>query len=169
MAGEKILIVDDNSDAVTILTAILKKGGYAVSIARDGEEALQKTIEERPSLILLDLMMPKMDGFEVCRRIRNDPALRDTIVFFLSAKGDTASKAQAIVLHVREYIIKPFTPREILEKVQYHLSAPKPPTILSLAFLLSSLSQLVQIEGWMRLRSRRKNQAVDRLFLSRVA
>lgn len=156
MAGEKILIVDDNSDAVTILTAILKKGGYTVSIARNGEEALRKTVDEHPVLILLDLMMPKMDGFEVCRRIREDPALRDTIIFFLSAKGDISSKAQAIMLGVKEYIIKPFTRREILEKIHYHLSAPKPPALLSIAFILGFLSRLLQNGGWMRLRSHQK-------------
>lgn len=168
MAGEKILIAEDNADAAVILTAILKKGGYAVSIARDGEEALRKTAAERPALILLDLMMPKMDGFEVCRRIRADPALRDTLVFFLSAKGDTVSKTKAIVLEVREYIVKPFTPRDILEKVQYHLSAPKRPGILSLAFLLSFFSRAVQKDGWMRLRSLRNERATNRFFSFRM-
>ncbi|MDC4202812.1 MAG: response regulator [Candidatus Manganitrophus sp.] len=162
MAGEKILIVDDNSDAVTILTAILKKGGYAVSVARDGVEALHMATEKRPALILLDLMLPKMDGFEVCRRIRDDPALRDTIIFFLSAKGDISSKTQAITLRVREYIIKPFTPQEILEKVQYHLSTPKSPDIFSLAFLVGLYSRLVQLGLWIRLRSLQKRPAINR-------
>ncbi len=162
MAGEKILVVDDNSDAVTILTAILKKGGYTVSIARDGEEALRKATEKRPALILLDLMMPKLDGFEVCRRIRDDPALRDTIIFFLSAKGDRSSKTEAIILGVSEYIIKPFTPREILEKVQYHLSTPKPPGIFLLTFLLGLYSRLVELGLWIRLCPLKKRPAVNR-------
>lgn len=164
MAGERILIVDDNSDTVSILSTILKRGGYAVSIARDGEEALQKAEEERPALMLLDLMMPRMDGFEVCRQIRSRPALRGLIIFFLSAKADPLSKSQAIALEVSEYILKPFTPREIIEKVRYHLSAPEPPPFFLLAFLFALLGHLSQIESWTRLRAARRRADPKGLF-----
>lgn len=157
MSGEKILIVDDNADTITILSAILTKGGYTLSVARDGEEALRKAEEAPPALILLDLMMPKMDGFEVCEKIRDHPILRKTIVFFLTARGDSPSKARAIALEVKEYIVKPFTPREILEKVRYHLSVPDPPILLhSFAFVVGLVSRLAYFGSWMRLRSARR-------------
>lgn len=157
MAGEKILIVDDNKDTITILSAILRKGGYTTIIARDGEEALRKTEETRPALILLDLMMPKMDGLQVCERIRDNPALRKTIIFFLTARGDSASKSRAIALEAKEYIIKPFTPREILEKVQYHLSLSDPPLFLpSFTFFIGLLGRLVHLGSWMGLCSARR-------------
>jgi DNA-binding response OmpR family regulator len=95
-----------------------------------------------------------MSGFEVCRRIREHPSLRNTVVFFLSANGNPGSKAQAIALEVKEYILKPFTPREILEKVRYHLSTPEPPPpFLSLAFLVGVVSRLAHIGLWTRMRS----------------
>jgi two-component system alkaline phosphatase synthesis response regulator PhoP len=119
--GKKVLVVDDHQDAINILTMILKKGGYDPLSAKDGVEALQRIDEERPELVLLDVMMPKMDGYEVCQAVKADPKSRHIPILMLSAKTDPASKERGRELGAADYITKPINPTEILKKVKEYL------------------------------------------------
>ncbi|MBI3805462.1 MAG: response regulator [Nitrospirae bacterium] len=119
--SKKILIVDDNADTILILTAILSQEGYDTMTARDGMEALQKVREEIPALILLDIMMPKLDGFGVMEALRADPRFNPIPVVIISAKVDPASRARAIELGARDYIVKPINPDEIVLRVKEQL------------------------------------------------
>ena len=118
---KRILIVDDNQDTIHILTAILNQGGYATFEARDGAEALQKIQQEVPALILLDIMMPKLDGFGVMEAMRANPKMRRIPVLIISAKVDPSSKARSVELGARDYIVKPINPDEILLKIKEYL------------------------------------------------
>lgn len=118
---KKILVVDDNQDTVQILTAVLKRGGYIVVAARDGIEAVEKVQQERPALVLSDLMMPKLDGFGVMEAMRADPGMNQIPVLIISAKVDPVSKARGMELGAKDYIVKPINPGEVLQKVRHHL------------------------------------------------
>lgn len=123
----KVLAVDDNIDTVLILTAVLQKAGYLVITAKDGFEAIEKTGKDLPELILLDLMMPKMNGFEVCRAVRDNPKTSHIPILMLTAKTDPFSREQGLALGANEYLTKPLNPKEILSKVRTHLSSSEPP------------------------------------------
>ncbi|MCG3114923.1 MAG: response regulator [Candidatus Manganitrophus sp. SA1] len=123
--SKRILIVDDNQDTIHILTVILNQGGYPTFAARDGVEALQKIQEEAPALVLLDIMMPKLDGFGVMAVMRGDPGMSQIPVLVISAKVDHASKARSMELGAKDYIVKPINPDEILLKVKEHCPALK--------------------------------------------
>ncbi len=116
--SKRILIVDDNQDTIHILTVILNQGGYSTYAARDGVEALQKIQEEAPALVLLDIMMPKLDGFGVLEVMRSNPRMSQIPVLIISAKVDRASKARSVELGAKDYIVKPINPDEILLKVK---------------------------------------------------
>lgn len=116
--AKKVLVVDDHPDAVNILTMILQQGGYSSVSAKDGVEALQKIHEENPDMVLLDVMMPKMDGYEVCRAAKEDPKTRHIPILMLSARTDTASKEKGRELGAVGYLAKPINPSEILNKVK---------------------------------------------------
>ncbi len=120
--SKRILIVDDNQDTVHILTELLTRGGYATFAARDGVEALQKIRKEVPALVLLDLMMPKLDGFGVMEAMRADSGMNQIPVLIISAKVDPTSKARGVELGAKDYIVKPINPDEILLKVKEHLA-----------------------------------------------
>lgn len=119
--SKKVLVVDDNQDAINILTAILKKAGYGIVAAMDGQEALQRIENEIPALILLDVMMPKMDGFEVCRAIKSDSKVSHIPILMISAKTDAVSKKRGLDLGAADYLMKPIQPSEILRKVKQYL------------------------------------------------
>ncbi len=139
--SKKVLVVDDNQDAINILSAILKKAGYAVGVAKDGLEALQKLNSDIPALILLDVMMPKMDGYEVCKAIKTNPAISQIPILMISAKTDGVSQKRGLELGAADYLMKPIQPNEILRKVRQYLgddtttppssSSPKSPLIPS--------------------------------------
>ncbi len=118
-----VLAVDDNIDTILILSAVLQKDGYVVITAKDGLEALDKAERDIPALILLDLMMPKMNGFEVCRAIRGNPKTNHIPILMLSAKTDPFSREQGLSLGANAYLTKPLNPKEILMKVKEHLSS----------------------------------------------
>ena len=118
---KRILIVDDNQDTIHILTAILNEGGYAAFEARDGVEGLQKIKQERPALVLLDIMMPKLDGFGVLEGMRADSEMSRIPVLVISAKVDPTSRIRSLKLGAKDYIIKPINPDEILLKIKEHL------------------------------------------------
>ena len=118
----KVLIVDDTPENIQVLMGTLKDQ-YAIVAAINGEKALKMAIAEpRPDLILLDIMMPGMDGFEVCRRLKADPGTRDIPVIFLSALDDTADKVKGFAEGAIDYISKPFHPEEVQVRVNTHLT-----------------------------------------------
>jgi two-component system alkaline phosphatase synthesis response regulator PhoP len=117
MSKGKILIVDDENYILHILDFSLGAEGYEVITAEDGEEAVRKTKEERPDLVVLDVMMPKVDGFEACRAIKRDPELSGTPVILLSAKGRDIDQKQGYEAGADDYITKPFSPGRLVDRV----------------------------------------------------
>ena len=113
----KILIADDEVSIVTALEFLLRGKGYAVDIARNGEEALERVRDGRPDLVLLDVMMPMRSGYEVCMQIRSRPELAGIKIIMLSAKGGRADVQKGIACGADLYITKPFSNREVVEKI----------------------------------------------------
>ena len=113
-----ILIADDEPYIVRALSFVLNKSGYQVCAASDGEQALERIRADRPALVFLDIMMPRLDGYEVCRRIKSDPLLASTYVIMLTAKGQQADRAVGMAVGADEYITKPFSPTAVVKQVQ---------------------------------------------------
>jgi DNA-binding response OmpR family regulator len=116
--SQKILIVDDEPNILVSLEYLMKREGYDVHVARDGQEALDVVRRERPRLVLLDVMMPRKTGFEVCQELRADEAVRDTLVLMLTAKGRDADVAKGLGVGADAYMTKPFSTRELVQKVR---------------------------------------------------
>ncbi len=114
----KILLVDDDPDVIEIIKYNLVQEGYRVKVASNGEEALKKAKKNTPHLILMDVMMPKMDGIETCLEIRKDPRFNDTIIMFLSARGEDYSHLAAFDAGADDYVTKPIKPKIIVSKVK---------------------------------------------------
>ena len=119
---ESILLVDDNPTNLQVLFQTLEGIGCKLLIAKDGEMALSIAGKALPDLILLDIMMPGIDGYEVCRRLKNSQATSDIPVIFLSALGDTEDKVKGFQLGAVDYITKPFQPDEVIARVNTHLT-----------------------------------------------
>jgi len=119
----KILIADDEPNIVTSLEFLMRKCDYEVVVARDGDEALQLIERLRPDLVLLDVMMPRKNGFEVCRRIRENPALRPIRIVMLSARGRDVEIDKGLALGADAYVTKPFSTKELVAKVRELLPA----------------------------------------------
>jgi two-component system, OmpR family, alkaline phosphatase synthesis response regulator PhoP len=115
---KRILVVDDEIYIVHILEFSLTMEGYEVVTASDGEEALRRIAEDRPDLVVLDIMMPKLDGYEVCRRIRGEDETKLLPVILLSAKGRPVDREVGLEVGADDYIVKPFSPRRLLEKIR---------------------------------------------------
>jgi two-component system alkaline phosphatase synthesis response regulator PhoP len=128
----RVLVVDDDPPSVKMISFLLREEGYSVLTAADGEEALRLVQEERPDLIILDVMMPKVDGLEVCRRLRRQ--MVDVPIIILSAKGETADRVLGLELGADDYLPKPFEPMELLARVKAVLRR-------SEAYLLNGLAQ----------------------------
>ena len=118
---KKILIVDDEVNIVISMEFLIKQAGYDLDIAKDGEEALEKVASFEPDLILLDVMMPKINGFEVCRRIRHNPDWQDIKIIMLTAKGREVEVTKGMALGADSYIIKPFSTKELMAEVKHIL------------------------------------------------
>jgi len=116
--NEKILIADDEPNILVSLEYLMKREGFAVSVARDGEEALAAIVRERPALVLLDVMMPKKSGFEVCQEVRANDAVKDTLIVMLTAKGRDTDVAKGLGIGADAYVMKPFSTRELVQKVR---------------------------------------------------
>lgn len=116
--GKKVLVVDDEKNIVTIIAFNLKKEGYEVVTASDGEEGIRKTFEEKPDLILLDIMMPKVDGYEACKKIREH---YDTPIIMLTARAEEVDKVLGLELGADDYVTKPFGIRELMARVKANL------------------------------------------------
>lgn len=115
MSIGKILVSDDDRNICELLRLYLEKENYAVVIANDGEEALAKFNSETPDLILLDIMMPKLDGWQVCREIRKKS---DCPIIMITAKGETFDKVLGLELGSDDYVVKPFDPKEIVARIK---------------------------------------------------
>lgn len=120
----RILIADDEPSIVTSLEFLMRKCDYDVAVARDGEEALRLAEALRPDLVLLDVMMPRKSGFEVCRRIRETPGLRATRIVMLSARGRDVEVDKGLALGADAYVTKPFSTKELVAKVRELLPEP---------------------------------------------
>ncbi len=118
MDQRKILIADDNENIREALTYLLEDEGYKLALARDGADTLKKVREFRPDILFLDIMMPEMNGYEVCRVVKNDPEIKNTYVIMLTAKGQVAEQERGKEVGADEYIVKPFSPMEILSKIK---------------------------------------------------
>ena len=121
-AAPKVLVVDDNPDNVELLTKRLKALGYRTAEAYDGEQALVKVAEEDPDLVILDVMMPKLDGFEVCRRLKTDEKTRVVPIIMLTAKREVPDKIKGLDTGADDYVTKPFNPQELMARVRSLLS-----------------------------------------------
>lgn len=119
----RILIVDDEPNIVLALELLMKREGYETRSVGDGERAVEATEAFRPDLILLDVMMPRLDGFEVCQRIRSDPALKGVFIVMLTAKGREVEREKGLALGADLYITKPFSTREVVRKVKELLAS----------------------------------------------
>jgi DNA-binding response OmpR family regulator len=117
-----ILVVDDSPTNLQVLVRTLNGTGHRILVARDGRAALDIVRRARPDLMLLDVMMPEMDGFEVCRLVKADSAMRQTAVIFLSALGEVADKVSGLQLGAVDYITKPIQAEEVLARVATHLT-----------------------------------------------
>ena len=115
--GWRILIADDEPNIVISLEYLLKREGYTVLVARDGQEALDAITRERPDLVLLDVMMPKKTGFEVCQEVRANESLNGTKILMLTAKGRDTDLAKGTAMGVDAYMTKPFATRALVDKV----------------------------------------------------
>ena len=114
----KILIVDDEPNIVISLEFLMKKEGFEIAIATDGEEALAKVASFGPDLMLLDVMMPKKSGFEVCEALRADPANANLQIVMLTAKGRDTEVAKGLAIDADTYVTKPFSTKELVTKVK---------------------------------------------------
>ena len=121
--SKRVLIADDEPNIVISLEFLMKREGHAVSIARDGPAALNAIRRDRPDLVLLDVMMPGLSGFEVCQAVRADEALAGVKILMLSAKGRDTDVAKGQALGADAYMTKPFSTRELAEKVRELLGA----------------------------------------------
>lgn len=115
MSKGKILMVDDEASIRQIVEARLKMAGYEVVTANDGQEALEQAMAEQPDLIVLDIMMPKIDGLQVCRELRKNMV---TPIIMLTAKGDVSDRITALELGADDYVVKPFSPRELEARIK---------------------------------------------------
>ena len=116
--SHRILIVDDEPNIVISLEYLMKKEGFEIAVATDGEAALEKALSFLPDLILLDIMMPKKSGFEVCQALRADPALAAVKIIMLTAKGRETEVAKGLALGADAYITKPFSTKDLVLQIK---------------------------------------------------
>lgn len=120
----KVLVADDEPNIVISLEYLLKREGYTVIVAKDGQEALDAIALEKPDLVLLDVMMPKKSGFEVCQAVRANEALQSMKILMLTAKGRDTDVTKGLALGADAYMTKPFSTRELIQKVAQMLGRP---------------------------------------------
>ena len=126
MSKGRILVVDDEIYIVHILDFSLGMEGYEVLTALDGEQALERLKSDKPDLIVLDIMMPKLDGYETCKRLKADPITKDMPVILLSAKGRNVDQKIGFEVGADDYITKPFSPRKLVERINAVLGQSTP-------------------------------------------
>ncbi|TVQ54808.1 MAG: response regulator [Rhodobacteraceae bacterium] len=116
--ARRVLVVDDEDSITLSLRHLMKREGYEVAVARDGEEALAAVAEHRPDLVLLDVMIPKRDGYDVCQTIRANPDWASVKIVMVSAKGRDIEVEKGLALGADAYVTKPFSTRELAEMVR---------------------------------------------------
>jgi len=117
MAGERILVVDDSPTDLRLVTTALRGGGYVVSAAHDGEEALEKAVRERPDLIVLDVILPKKNGFQVCRQLKTSPDTCAIKILLLTSKNQQSDRFWGLKQGADSYMTKPFANEELLASI----------------------------------------------------
>ena len=116
--SRSVLIVDDEPNIVLSLEVLMKRAGFEVRVARDGEAALKAIEKKVPDLVLLDVMMPKRDGYDICQMIRTTPAWKDVRVIMLTARGREVEREKGMALGADDYITKPFSTRDLVGQVR---------------------------------------------------
>jgi len=123
---DAVLVVDDEPFILRSLSFVLERAGFTVLEARNGDEALERMRDSLPRIAIVDVMMPKRNGYEVCEVIKGDPDLRGTYVILLTAKGQESARDRGIEAGADDYMTKPFSPSRIVERVREILGAPRP-------------------------------------------
>lgn len=116
--SKKLVVIEDDQDITRLVTHYLTKEGYAIKSSQDGIKGLQLIKQEKPDLVILDLMLPEMDGLEVCKRLRADPKTSALPIIVLTAKGEESDKIVGLELGADDYVTKPFSPKELLARVK---------------------------------------------------
>ena len=116
--GKRVLVVDDEPNIVMSLEFLMKRAGFEVAVARNGREALAALEGTPPDLLLLDVMMPELDGYEVCERVRQRPEWNQTKIIMLTARGRDAERQRGLALGADRYVTKPFSTRELVEQAK---------------------------------------------------
>jgi DNA-binding response OmpR family regulator len=114
---KKVLVCDDEPYIVESVSYVVRKAGYQAVAAEDGEEALRLARTESPDLIFLDIMMPKLSGYDVCKALKDDPTTRDTYIVMLTARGQEEDERKALEMGADEFMTKPFSPRKMRAKL----------------------------------------------------
>ena len=149
MATQRILVVDDDKEVVRLMRAYLEQAGYEVFVAYDGETAVHNLRREKPDLLLLDLMLPDRDGWDITRLVRSDPTLANTPIIMLTARVDTNDKIVGLEIGADDYITKPYDPREVVARVRARLRGQT-----------AGASEVIQV-GHLRLDTARMELGVD--------
>jgi two-component system alkaline phosphatase synthesis response regulator PhoP len=149
MATQRILIVDDDKEVVRLMRAYLEQAGYEVFVAYDGETAVHNLRREKPDLLLLDLMLPDRDGWDITRLVRSDPTLANIPIIMLTARVDTNDKIVGLEIGADDYITKPYDPREVVARVRARLRGQT-----------AGASEVIQV-GHLRLDTARMELEVD--------
>ena len=147
MSKEKILIIEDEKDIVKMLDYNLKKEGFRALSANNGEDGLDMARKENPDLVLLDLMLPEMDGLDVCKAIKNDTKTAHIPIIILTAKAQEADKVVGLELGADDYVTKPFSPRELIARIKAVLRRAKEksklPEVLKIGDLTIDFSKIM--------------------------
>lgn len=121
MTTGSVLVVDDEPNIALSLEYLMKQQGFDVRVARDGEAALAALRDRRPDVMLLDVMLPKCDGYEVCQIVRSNPAWNGVRIVMLTARGRAIEQEKGLALGADDYITKPFSTREVIERVRLYM------------------------------------------------
>jgi DNA-binding response OmpR family regulator len=119
--SQTVLIADDEPNIVISLEYLLQREGYRVLVARDGQEALDQAEQMHPDIVLLDVMLPKVSGFEVCQKLRENPALSRMRILMLTAKGRDVEMSKGLALGADAYVTKPFSTQDLLAQIRAQL------------------------------------------------
>jgi len=148
---QRVLIVEDEPDIRDLLVFHLEREGYHVTKSRDGAEAVRLARGATPDLVLLDLMLPEMDGLEVCRRLRQDPVTRAIPIVMLTARGDEVDRVLGLEMGADDYVVKPFSPRELVARIRAVLRRARPspgPTPITVGRLgIDAAAHTVTVDG----------------------
>jgi DNA-binding response OmpR family regulator len=154
MKPEKIMVIEDEPDILEVIEYNLNREGYKVITSRDGEQGLQKTRRETPDLLVLDLMLPNLDGIEICRRLKSDPVTNSIPIIMVTAKREESDVVLGLGVGADDYIAKPFSPRELVARVKAVLRRGKlkeeqgaGDRIVHAGLIIDSLSHKIIIDG----------------------